>query len=151
MVGNPHHINKAVQLWFHPLAVCVMPDEFRELFGRVFAENAKSTALKPLGWLVTILSASSISAFYFKSPSWLGATFGALTAVSIVGYLVAYAYFAYTDKDALRSEKFYLQKLAIQRGFIGDDMTGYIRLDASAPRALPPPERDEEKAEEDEA
>jgi len=55
--------------------------------------------------------------------------FGVLSGVAIGLYLVAYIYFGSTDKDALRSEKYSIQKLAIQKGFIGDDQVGYIRVD----------------------
>lgn len=48
--------------------------------------------------------------------------------VSVALYLVAYIYFALTDKDALRSEKFYLHKMALQKGFVGDDSSGYIKV-----------------------
>lgn len=44
-------------------------------------------------------------------------------------YLGAYLYFMFTDKDALRSETYSIQKLAIERGLRGDDLTGVITLD----------------------
>jgi len=74
----------------------------------------------------------------FGSPIWLANTIGILCIISIILYIVFYMYFAFTDKDALRSEKYSIQKLAIQKGFIGDDQTGYIPLsNTSDQRGLP--------------
>lgn len=101
---------------------------FASFLHRAMESGSRSTVLKPLGWLIVICASSSIASFRFSAPVWMGTTFGALGAFSIILYLVAYVYFGLTDKDALRSEKYSIQKLAIQKGFIGDDMSGYIPL-----------------------
>ncbi len=75
--------------------------------------------------------------------------FGTFSGLSMLLYLVAYVFFALTDKDALRSEKFFLQKMAIEKGFIGDDLTGYIKViepPLGRPAAeLPEPSKEDEK------
>ena len=113
---------------------------------RAFAQGSRSTALKPLGWLISILAVSAMGCTHFNAAGWLIATFGVFAAVAIVLYLTAYVYFALTDKDALRSERYSIQKLAIQKGFIGDDITGYIPIDTKrvAGEILELPDRKEE-------
>ena len=51
-----------------------------------------------------------------------------LAAIAILFYLGAYVYFASRDPDALRSERYSIQKLAIERGFIGDSTAGNVNL-----------------------
>ncbi len=84
--------------------------------------------MKPLGWLIVILSASTIGSFASEAPVWIGSMFAVLSCLAVILYFVAYIYFGITDKDALRSEKFSIQKMAIQNGFVGDDSTGYIPI-----------------------
>jgi hypothetical protein len=115
-----------------------MPDPFVTLLQRALAQGSRSTVLNPLGWLTGICATASIAAFSCKSPAWLGIMFGSLAGISIILYLVAYIYFGLTDKDALRSERFSIQKMAIQKGFIGDNLSGYFKVtDTLHPPALP--------------
>jgi hypothetical protein len=96
---------------------------------QALVSGSKSTVLNPLGWLVGLTLVGSISAQSLRSPPWFADTLGVLCILSIISYMVSYFYFAKTDKDALRSEKYSIQKLAIQKGFVGDDQTGYIPID----------------------
>ena len=115
-----------------------MSDAFVTLLQRALAQGSRSTVLNPLAWLIGISAAASIAAFSCGSPAWLGIMFGLLAGISIVLYLLAYIYFGLTDKDALRSERFSIQKMAIQKGFIGDNLTGYFKVpDTLYPPALP--------------
>jgi hypothetical protein len=60
----------------------------RALFQQASAEGSRSTALKPLGWLVGMLCAASIALFSFSTPLPLGVgvTFVALTVLAVGGY-----------------------------------------------------------------
>ena len=105
-----------------------VPEPLGTFLHKALAHGSRSTVLHSLGWLLGICSASSISAFSLKAPSWLGTIFGIGAAISIALYLIAFVYYGLTDPDLLRSEKYYLHKMAIQRGFFGDDLTGFHRL-----------------------
>lgn len=126
-----------------------MPIELQTFLQSAFSQGSRSTVLKPLAWIISILSASTISSFSFRAPIWVGTMFGVFSGLSMLLYLVAYVFFAWTDKDSLRSEKFFLQKMAIEKGFIGDDMTGYIKivdpLSGKATPELPEPSKEDEK------
>lgn len=103
-------------------------DPWGTLLHKALAQGNRSTVLHSLGWLLGICSASSISAFGFKAPIWLGTMFGIAAAISIALYLMSYIYFGLTNPDLLRSEKYHIQKMAIQKGFVGDNSTGFIKL-----------------------
>lgn len=121
-----------------------MPDPLWSVMQQALASGSRSTVLKPLGWLIALTLAGSIAAFGLASTGWFANVLGALCVMSIVLYILAYIYFALTDKDALRSEKYSIQKMAIQKGFIGDDQTGYIPI-SNEPAAGPLPLIDDSK------
>lgn len=108
-----------------------MADPVALFLQRALASGSRSTVLKPLAWLIGLCASASIASFSFSSPVWLGSMFGVLGGVTIVLYFVSYIYFGITDKDALRSERYSIQKLAIQRGLVGDDDVGYIEVETA--------------------
>ena len=65
---------------------------------------------------------------------------GTLASVVMITFVIAYAYFAITAPDSLRSERFTLSKMAIEHSSKGDNLVGLIGSDL-LPR-LPPPEDD---------
>ena len=95
---------------------------------QALASGSRSTVLKPLGWLIALTLAGAISAFKFNPDIWFSDVLGGMCIASIVLYIVAYVYFGITDKDALRSETFSIQKMAIQKEFVGDDQVAYIPI-----------------------
>jgi len=101
--------------------------------------GSRSTALKPAGWMTGILASASIGSAYSGAPSWLTAVFGVSSALSVLLYLFAYIFLLFKDRDALRSERYSIQKLAIEKGIVGDSSSGIIDLDATGPKALPAP------------
>ena len=99
------------------------------LMQQATAGGSRSTALKPLGWLLGMLLSTSVTSSFIKAPEWLTLTFVALTVLSFLIYIGAYIFLLLRDRDALRSEKFSLQKLAIQHSLVGDSETGLFNLD----------------------
>lgn len=99
------------------------------LLQQVTEKGSRSTVLKPLVWVIAILVSASISSFSFKAPLWLGIMFSFFCGLAMLLYLCSYLYLMVTDKDALRSETYSIQKLAIERGLRGDDLHGVITLD----------------------
>jgi hypothetical protein len=67
------------------------------------------------------LLAASLTA---GAEPWFIQTVLLMLAVFMALYGVAYVFFALTDSDALRSEKYKLQKIAIEHGLLGDSVTG---------------------------
>ncbi|WP_320188257.1 hypothetical protein RMS29_001785 [Agrobacterium rosae] len=93
------------------------------------AELTRSDVLRPLIWPnagLMFLLATSLAA---NAPTWFIQSVLALLAVFMVLYGVAYVFFAFTDSDALRSEKYKLQKLAIKQGLYGDSSIGLKQVE----------------------
>ena len=84
----------------------------------------KSTILKPLTWLISILLASMILGNYFELPKWILIMFAIIVGIIIILFIVSYIYCLFNDRDALRSEKFSIQKMAIEKGVYGDSISG---------------------------
>ena len=101
--------------------------DFREFVSAVREQmNAtltRSDALRPLIWPLGICAISmTFSAFH--GSSWLTYALGAMFFVALSLYLVAYYYCLLKNPDALRSESYNVQKMALERGIYGDSQTG---------------------------
>lgn len=89
-------------------------------------EGSRTTVLKPLAWLIAILVGATMGAFSTPTPNWIGVAFAILIIVLTLLYTLAYGYCLFTDKDALRSETYSIQKLAIEKGYVGDNVMGRL-------------------------
>lgn len=104
------------------------------------AQGSRSTVLRPLGWLLSICSAGLLGAISIQAPTWVGVLFASGVALSVLLYLGAYIFCMVRDRDALRSETFSIQKLAIEKGFYGDSTSGVFTQEAAGqPKQLDPP------------
>ncbi len=88
------------------------------------ATLSRSDVLKPLAWLVSILALAVVLLLFAKAPDWILAPISYGLVGSIVLYAAAYIYCLIMDRDALRSEKYSLHKMAIEHGFLGDSTAG---------------------------
>jgi hypothetical protein len=95
-------------------------------------QGSRSTVLRPLGWLLAICASAVVASIEVKSPQWVVLMFAIMTSLTVILYLSAYVYCLFEDRDALRSETYSIQKLAIEKGYIGDSFTGM--LDGNRPR-----------------
>ncbi|HZS09085.1 MAG TPA: hypothetical protein VFD58_29900 [Blastocatellia bacterium] len=87
-------------------------------------KGSRSTALKPIIWMTGILAPVTLAAIFLEIfhgvPKWAGIFFCTATGLSVLLYIVAYLYFMIKDQNALRSEKYVLEKLPMEGGAIGD-------------------------------
>lgn len=105
-----------------------MPDYLSQILQQAMERNTKSTVLRALGWLVGILSAATIFASRYGLDKWLVVMFAVLDGITVLFYIAFFAYFAFKEPDMLRSEKFTIEKLAIQHGLIGDNLSGLFKI-----------------------
>lgn len=103
----------------------------KEIMVKSDNSGEKSTILKPLTWLISILMGGIIALFYIKAENWIIIAFFCIICLIILLFVFSYLFCLYKDKDALRSEKFYIQKMAIEKGFYGDNVTGLISSNQS--------------------
>jgi hypothetical protein len=108
---------------------------------------SRSDVLKPLAWLIGILTGATALFLYAKAPDWLIAALGASLLTSVFLYFGSYLFCLFKDRDALRSEKYSLNKMAIQHGVYGDSSVGIVPAPALESRAIAAPALRLEKSE----
>ena len=88
--------------------------------------RSRSTVLQPLEWLVGLTLGAVVLAVQAKAPSWLLVTL-VIASLSEVGFFFAtYVFLLLNDRDALRSERFGLGKMALEKGIMGDNISGIV-------------------------
>jgi threonine/homoserine/homoserine lactone efflux protein len=110
---------------------------FRSLLQQATAQGSRSTVLNPLGWVLAISVSAVLGCVSLHPEVWLTKLFAGFAIVILVIYLVAYIYFALTNSDALRSEKFTLSKMAIERSMTGDSLKGFAETGQGDMKTLP--------------
>jgi hypothetical protein len=87
-------------------------------------QGTKSTVITPLVWAMGILTTGlMVGAKVGLSATVIG-VFSACLVLVVLGLLSAFGYFAWKNPDALRTERYTLTKLAIEKRLSGDDMAG---------------------------
>ena len=123
-----------------------MPEFLRSFLEQATATGSKSTVLRDLRWFAGIVLTTLLAALHFKAPHWVLVCLAGLVGIVSFVYLGAYVYFALRSPDSLRSEKFTLSKMAIERSVVGDNLAGFIdptiskrviELPASTPKKEP--------------
>jgi hypothetical protein len=107
------------------------------LLERASVRGSRSTALQPLAWLIFFLFAALVALLSEHGPTWLIVLFAILSILGVAAYLGAFLYLLRNDRDALRSERFNLSKLALEKSVKGDDVAGFLEEHT---KALPPSE-----------
>ena len=100
-------------------------DQFVAALTRSAATGSKSTALAPLhGMLALVLGAFLIS-LWLAAPTPVLILFGVFCTCGVVLEAFAYVYLLFIDRDALRSERYTLEKMRLEKGIIGDTTAGF--------------------------
>lgn len=103
------------------------------LLQRAEVRGSRSTVLAPLGGLLSLLVAALLICPLVRADRWVSILFAAATAVSFVAFVSAYAWFAVKSPDSLRSERYSLMKLSIEKSVTGDNRTGFAEPQGSPP------------------
>ena len=93
---------------------------------RAIAQGSRSTVLRPLVIMMSICVMALLTCIQFKAPNGLIYFFAIFSGLTMVQYLFTHIFCLFTDKDALRSEKFIIQKMAIEKSVIGDNIVGTL-------------------------
>ena len=106
---------------------------------RSAASGSRSTALAPLHCMLVLVFISFLGSVWIGTPSWVLVLFGAISAGVVLLEVGAYVYLLLNDRDALRSERFTIEKMKIEKGILGDTVLGFREVveGAKAP-TLPP-------------
>jgi hypothetical protein len=107
---------------------------------QMHATLARSDVLRALIWPIGILMTATLGLTFAKAPDWLLIVFAVLVVLSILLYGAAYTFCLINDRDALRSEKYSLHKMAIEHGVYGDSRIGLIEPDPVLPNPVAAPQ-----------
>jgi hypothetical protein len=103
-----------------------MPDWMRHFLDTAKTDSTKSSSLAPLQWLVGICFAGTYGLAQVTGSVGIAAA-GLVIVLGLCGfYCYAYRTQMQTNPDALRSERYSLSKLAIEKGLVGDNLTDLI-------------------------
>jgi hypothetical protein len=115
-------------------------DQFFAVLLRSAASGSRTSALAPLHWLLGLVLAAFIASLTFNAPTWARVLFATLSTAIVVLDAAAYVYLLLNDRDALRSERFTIEKMRIEHGLIGDSLIGVANVSQGQPNpALPSP------------
>lgn len=94
--------------------------------GRNLESSSRSDVLKPLalfaGLFLTAMTVGAASG----AATWMLVLLGTILAAGSILFGYSYVYCLHNDRDALRSESFNIDKMAIQHGVFGDSNAGII-------------------------
>jgi hypothetical protein len=91
---------------------------------QVNATAWRSDVLKPLAWLIAMLALLLASLGVGRASEWLLSWVFFTLFGSVALYAIIYAICFFVDRDALRSEGYSLNKMAIEHKLVGDSSTG---------------------------
>jgi ABC-type siderophore export system fused ATPase/permease subunit len=86
--------------------------------------GARSTALHSLQWAMAIIFSSLATLIYLKAPHWLIVALAIMLGVLVILFVFAYLFLLFKNPDALRSEQYTLSKMALEKGLVGDSLSG---------------------------
>ena len=94
------------------------------------ANLSRSDVLKPLAWLIGLLVTAFAVALWAKASAWVvGAVLVGL-ALTVLLYMGSYVFCLCVDRDALRSERYSLHKMALEQRLLGDSNAGLFEFSA---------------------
>ena len=103
-------------------------DRFQEILQEATGRGSRSTALQPLIWVLGTLVAGLVATSRIGQAPWIAVLAGVMVTVVLLALLGAYFFLLIKDRDALRSERYSLSKLAIEKSLTGDSIAGFTLL-----------------------
>lgn len=88
--------------------------------------GSRSTVLNTLAWMAALLSAALVGSVTAQAKDWIQVFFAVTLGIDFLAFIAAFWFFAVGNPDALRSERFSIEKMAIERGLYGDSRTGLV-------------------------
>jgi len=104
-------------------------DFIKDLLQQASAQGSRSTALNPLQWALAIVLSALLGATKVQAPAWVFRMLATSAVVILLAYLAAYFFLLVKDRDALRSEKYKLSKMANR--VCGHRKQGRLALDGT--------------------
>lgn len=102
------------------------PQTLKHFLERSSTKGERSSALNSLQWGLGLILTGIPAAIWVSAPNWILILLSTLLGILFFTYIGSYIFLLFRDRDALRSENFTLSKMAIERGLVGDNITGLI-------------------------
>lgn len=99
-------------------------DLIRMLLTRSDASGSKSTVLKSLTWFIGLILATLVALALKDAAMWILILIATLLVSAVILFFYVYVYCLKHNPDALRSEGYSIKKMAIEKGFYGDNQSG---------------------------
>lgn len=106
-----------------------MTQILKDLLQEATAKGTRSSALQPLLWLVALLCFAFMGLAKLGAPEPLMWAVVVLLSVVIIAIVVAFLVLLVKNPDALRSERYTMYKMALERGIFGDSSSGLLKND----------------------
>lgn len=90
------------------------------------ANLTRSDILRALIFPTSIFMTGLIANIYVKGPREVTILLCTLLTLCFLVYMLAFVYCLFNDRDALRSEKYNVSKMAIEHGVYGDSSSGLL-------------------------
>jgi len=108
---------------------------FRSLLQQSQANGSRSTALNPIAGALALLLSALLAAIWLHAVMWVDVLLAVFASLVLAVFLFTYVYFVFKNSDALRSEKFTLYKIALERSLTGDTLKGFSEVGIEAETA----------------
>ena len=79
--------------------------------------------------LAALLTTALLAGGYYSLPYWILTIIAIAWCVTIAMCLFFYIFFAVKNPDYLRSERYTLSKMALEKNLIGDDRAGFSEIE----------------------
>jgi len=101
-----------------------MPYNLKQIVEFATSQGYKSNVVKPLSGVLIILFLTIGGLIYHNADMVIVYTILAMAVLAFIGFGVSYFYCLFNNPDLLRSEKYNLEKTAIEKvAFSGDSLT----------------------------
>jgi len=104
--------------------------------------RSRSSVINSLQWTLVIILFAFLVLVIVHAVSWALVLFAIIVVAVVILLISAFIYFALTNPDSLRSETYSIVKTAIERKYIGDNLTGLKEIieivEGADNKALPP-------------
>ena len=102
----------------------------REYLEHVSGSGRRSTVLSTLIVMDGLFLLGLVASLFAPAPEWVLQWLLGLVVFVTALFGIAYTYFMFTNPDALRSERYGLEKMAIEHGIRGDSLQGsFLQID----------------------
>ncbi|WP_152998358.1 hypothetical protein [Pantoea stewartii] len=100
------------------------PKLFSSLFGQANQSGEKSTVLHTIIWLLGVVIVGVVLLARYQAAAWIIIPFLCIFIFGSIFYACVFWFCLKNNPDLLRSERMVIQKLAIEKQYVGDSING---------------------------